>query len=359
MQLFIPFYILIVLSILLTQCKLHKLSNSSVNLLIISILLIFFISVGSRPFDFQGDTGTYLWMFQSISNGLYDGSRLEIGFLWLLKGLTFLDLTERGFLVFISAFQSILWFSLIKYSFSGCNKKLVISTLLIVSSFFVYNLGGNVLRQGIAIPIALLSIQFLIRKRILWSIIFSLIAMSFHKTSIVMILSYFTAQTLNFKLRYFFILFFSLTLLSFLGLFDLLIPLLPSFHSGYQHLFTESAYEIYRVGFRFDFWLFSLPPLLFYFFLDKEARWKYEIIIKSYIILFSIFIVLFTFPYSDRFGLYLWCYMLLILPMFFYSYTFQLGNSFLVYIFIISLLGVFSFIYNPLMKFGYNFNLLF
>lgn len=68
MQLFIPFYILIVLSILLTQCKLHKLSNSSVNLLIISILLIFFISVGSRPFDFQGDTGTYLWMFQSISN---------------------------------------------------------------------------------------------------------------------------------------------------------------------------------------------------------------------------------------------------------------------------------------------------
>ncbi|MEQ5729667.1 EpsG family protein [Providencia alcalifaciens] len=353
MTLFIPYYLIITLFLFILGYRFSRHSTGIINLSILLLLLIFFLSVGYRDFNFKGDTSTYLWMYESLTNNRYNGERIEKGFIFLLKLLSFLNFSQRDLLLFIAILQSLLWFWLIKLTFKNYQAVLII-TLLIISSFFVYNMGGNLLRQGIAVPLALISLELLTRKKILLAFTMMLLALFFHVTSLVYVISFLFISFIKLKLRYYLIFLFMLSIASLSGLIDIISLHLPALVPSYQHIFTNSAFELYKVGFRLDFWLFTMIPIFLYFCLKGDAKIKYEKTIKIYIFLFYIFIVLFSFPYSDRFGLYLWSYMLIILTKFYLNYRFNMGNSFTFYIILIACYGSVSYALHSLMNFGYD-----
>lgn len=355
MELFSPFYLLLSLIISFSFLKEKKLSSGMTNLFLISFFSIFLISIGFRDVNYSGDTQTYLRMFEKFKDGLYDGGRLEFGFVFLFKFFSLLDLSERLFIFSVAFIQVSFWFILVKNIFIDSNKKKIIAALLIISSFFVYNLGANVLRQGLAIPLILLSLYYALNKRYYTSFVFLFLAISFHKTSIVFLFAYLIVLMLNIKVRYYVLILLITTVLSVVGGFDVVINLLPSYISGYQYLFLESSFKQYQVGFRLDFWLFTLIPMVLYLFLKDEHKEKRENIIKIYITLFCVFIVLFSMPFSDRFGVYLWCLMLFLVSDFFSCYKYKILNDFYVYIFVVTILGIVSFNYHYSMNLGYNY----
>jgi len=351
MQIFIPYYISFFILYMFISARKIKLSFGTANVFLFLFLFLFVILVGSRDFDLKGDTQTYLRVYYNIKHSI-DVGRLEKGFVFLLKMLSFIELTNRQLLYALASLQAFIWYFFIVYFFKD-NRKKILFVMLLASSFFIYNTGTNVLRQGFAIPLALLSMAFYINKKWFLSLLFLGIATSFHMTAAIIPLTYLLSQKLKFNLTFYFVILIVFTISSAAGLFEFFNDIFYSTFGDYDYLFSESAFEAYRVGFRPDFWLFSLFPLVLYFFLSDDAKENNLLFIKQYILLFCGFIFLFSFPYSDRFGLYAWVMMLVLVSNFSCSYKIRMHGEDLITALLILTYGLLGFFFSPLMQFNY------
>lgn len=331
----------------------------SVNFCLSLILAFFFVFVVSgRSFYHTGDTQTYLTLYRNV--GLYSFSeigeyfRVEYGFLVLTKLINFFGFSERGYLVVVSLIQAALWLICLNRYLSSA--KVLLALFFFISFFVSYNAGANVLRQGISIPIAFIAGSFFIKRNYLTSLAIFYIATIFHTTSLIVLLS-FIVSVRCIAIRYYFLMFLLLTLLSYLNLFSGFITMVPGLSDSYSHILN--ATEKYDVGFRYGFWVFTTIPLVLYFFLTKAGKEDNDLLFKIYLTFSSIFTIAFAIPYSDRFGLYAWLFMIVLVPNSLGSYRVSIFNDYKLFLIVVALLGAGMFLFFPLMQLTYKFSEIF
>lgn len=333
--------------------------DESINFCFSLLLALFFVFVVSgRSFYHMGDTQTYLTVYRNI--GFYSFSeigehfRVEYGFLILTKLINFFGFSERGYLVTVSIIQMALWYICLNRYLS--NTKVLLALFFFISFFVTYNAGANVLRQGISIPIAFIAGSFFIKRSYLTSLVLFYVATIFHTTSLIVLLSFIVAFR-SVAIRYYFYTFLLLTILSYLNVFSDFIIMIPGVNESYSHILN--ATERYDVGFRFGFWAFTIVPLILYFFLTKAGKKENDLLFKIYLTFSSIFTIAFAIPYSDRFGLYAWMFMIVLIPKSLGSYRFNIFNDYRLFLIVVAILGAGLFIFFPLMQLTYKFSEIF
>lgn len=326
----------------------------SINFFLSFILILFFIFVVSgRSFYHNGDTQTYIILYRNLElynfNEIGNYFRVEYGFLLFSKIVNFFGFSERGFLFLIAALQTILWFICLNKYLSST--KLLIALFFFISFFVTYNAGANVLRQGIAIPLAFIAGSFYLQRSYFISMVLFFIASTFHTTSLIVLLSFLISYRFV-SIKYYFLAFLLITILSFLDVFAKFITVIPGVDDSYSHILN--ATEKYEVGFRFEFWVFTSIPIMLYFLLNNDGKVKNDLLFKIYLTFSGIFVAAFSIPYSDRFGLYAWMFMIILIPNLIGNYKFRLFNDYKLFLIVISLLGGGMFLFFPLMQLTYK-----
>ena len=360
MQLFIPFYLVLCI---ITTCLYAKKSNNQQysvqikNYFSFALFIFFIFIVSSRSFTHPGDTKTYLSVFRYLQQfDLYSSEidmRLEAGFLYLTQFIGKIYPNERFYLFSISIVESSLWYACFRVWLK--KNDVLLATLIFISFFASYNLGANVLRQGIAMPIAFIGLKYLLNRRILLGVLTISIGMLFHKTVAVVLV----AWLLTFKrvhILYYIFVWFILALLSVSGTFLSVVGFIQSDVNSYAHLVNQGTLDYYQTGFRLDFWLFSLIPLILFYLVKNDERGKYLDVMKYYLVVYSAFIIMFEVPYSDRFGLYTWLMIPIFCPLFIGDYKIKILNSYLFTAIAITFAGMLFFQFYPIMSIGVKIN---
>ncbi|OOE91662.1 hypothetical protein BZG76_09720 [Salinivibrio sp. AR647] len=323
----------------------------------ICFLLFFVLFVSSRSPQHPGDTEVYLRLFDYLSKfdlfNIPDNFRVESGFLLLTHIISRISSSHSVYMLVIALTQVVLWYFC--FNIWVARRNVLIAVVIFCSLFTSYNLGGNVLRQGIALPIAIISLKLLLERKVYAGLLLLLFASFFHK-SVFIILACWIVSIERLEVKFYFLTFGIITVLSLTGLFNNIASYIALDSSSYSHLIREGPMESYKIGFRIDFWLLSCVPLFLYFLLKVNERVKFSNVIKVYLTLFSVFIIAFEIPYSDRVGIYLWSMIAILVPLFIGSYQFKIFNSEFFTIFLSIVLGFLFFQYYPVMNMSFYFN---
>lgn len=193
-----------------------------------------------------------------------------------------------------------------------------LALILLIAFPVFWQLTASAFKQCMAIALLILATEFYIRKKILHSLIFSILALNFHFTSAIFLLfllfMYFTKE--KFGIKFFLFIWGGTAVISILGVNTFInnIQLIKEF------IGNDKA-SIYLTGletanrFRLDFFIFSLVPVVIIFI--NKNKFSEDIFIKNISIIYLFFNAvynIFSFiPFSDRVAAYSWVYFPLIL----------------------------------------------
>jgi len=337
----------------------------AVNLSFCIVLVLFFaFFVGNREFTVGSDTIEYLGYFEKISTldwlEAYSYNRFEPAFSILTVIISrFGDF--QFFLIFLSIIQILLLLMVLSKFYS--TKLVMLGGLTFLSYFVYFNLSINIIRQGIALPLIVLSVLHLCSENNKRAYFFALLACLFHYSSILIFISLILAKIFRSPRRYI-SLWVCVSILSALNFFELISTFvfdILGISQQYAHILSDYAQSRYVTGFRIDFFLFSSLPFGFIFF-RKFFKIKYDerlIRLESiYFILNSAFIAAFFIPFSDRIGVFSWILVPLMFlfynskPKYRYKITEDINRPLLLFCSCIAvgIVGCVSFIYHPLMQ---------
>lgn len=320
---FIIYFIVFIFAFLeaIVQDKMNKKLSFNmiftIPVLTLSLILLF----GLRDFKIGTDTEMYNQIY--INYLTYDfGPDFLMKF--LIYGLNIFSSNSRVFLLTISflyiysIFFAVFFFSKI----FGTNLFLVLFFLL--SFFFFYNLGVNVIRQGVSLGFFLLGVSlFFYSKKKKYLFLFFIFSIGFHATSIIPVFIFLLVLVFkNLKMYNYVIIYIFTIYAAFLdfGFLDILMNIDFLLFDTKFNIYLNSKNIDYQVGFRPQFVIFNTIFLFIFFniicFL-KESNHNYYLLLKLYILLSSFFFMSFQIPYSDRFGVMSWILIpILISPLF-------------------------------------------
>ena len=296
--------------------------NEQINrVLIIIVLGLFFVLFGFRNSNVGADTKVYYYLYDQFSDMpiSLDYISSDIGFIIFVKLVSIFGL---DYFLPLCSFLYLLPIAYVLLKTKASNKFILLFCLL--SQFYFVSLGINIMRQGIALSMIILSLYFYRKERFNLVLFYQLLAVSFHSSVILVpVLFYLCKRCISLKYSLYILLgtviisIFGLTIISKL----VNIDVLNGFYESRLAQYVESDNDLgYKIGFRYDFFLFNLFFLVIgYRFVKKENEYLsgfYILILKTYILLTSIFVLMFNFPYSDRFGVLSWVFIPYILSPF-------------------------------------------
>lgn len=311
------------------------------NVAVIVFATIFVFIFGLRNKIIGADTEMYIEFFHDIE--FLDLN--DVGFVLFIKIIKFIFNDVRLFLL-ITAFTYIVTICFLikrknyKYPF--------IFFFCWVSLFFFKSMGINTIRQGIAAGFFLLGLTY---RNKFYKYGFMILACSFH-ISMVLPLFFFLAVTYYRNIK-FYIIFYFLGAISSIIKFDIItkIGLLSGLNNVKEKADTYSqiSSEIYKVGFRIDFFIFnSVFAILGYFIYKNKSNNdpNYTTYYGCYLLLSAVFFSMFNVGFSDRYGFMSWMFIpLLISPIFENdNIKLKLINPFSMYILCVFLAFLFYFI---------------
>jgi hypothetical protein len=305
-------------------------------------LLCFTIIVGLRAYNVGTDTGNYYnaWNVYSLSD--VKGDML---YYLIMYGVKIIGLNYQFFLfVDASIFSILLYFSLKNLSkFFKVHQFLLLFAFL--SFFFSLSLSINVVRQGNALMLLLLAYSFFILGKPKKYLLLCLTgALFFHLTAIIPIMAFLIVYFFKKLSVYFWLgLYFIALVLSYLDYGILNIsPLLVDLLEGDKRLtYIEFDDTKYVIGFKPQFAIFNTVFLFLGLYLLKnlKVKEKFRILLKYFMLSSILFFMAFQIPFSDRWGLFSWIVIPIIMGQFFslynpkrFAYLFQ--TVFLISIFI-------------------------
>lgn len=294
-----------------TNYKSTKLSST----LSFVIILFFTIIVGLREYNVGTDTYNYHlfnWVY-----GYRSESHTEIIFDTLITILKKFNLTFTAFLSIIS----VLFYYFVYRALKNFSAHLEINVLIIAfiffSLFFSKSLSINVIRQGLSLALLLYALSlWIMGKSKIMRIVFISLAVLTHMTSLIPILLFVVISSIGkkFNLNVLIWIYIIVIAVSALGVGVLTVaPFLESALSGDKYsAYLLSETEEYVVGFKLQFVIFnSIFLYIFYriynsFTKTDFLKEKYKILLYYYILSSILFFLMFQIPYSDRFGLFSW-----------------------------------------------------
>lgn len=316
-------YFVFMLSIIFSFYYLHRdeiiiRNNSRWSSLFLGLLITAFIILLFTFYPIEwgtyADREGYLSMFQNLYN--YDFS--DIGWKLIYIVINYFSSDYIFFFLCLS-----LLYVGVRYlsCYYICKTNSFLLFLMLVSSYLFLSYGVNTIRSGVASSFVLLSLSFLNKenKHVLLSVLFAFLSIGIHKSMAI------TIGALCFSLIYpnpkfyikiwiisFFISFFiGSTVSSVLG--EFVAENAGSRAGGY---ITSEDSTIYKRGFRIDFIIYSLLPIIIgYYYIYKKGFYDryYMVLLSTYIIANVFFVLVIRANYIDRFAYLSWFLMPIIL----------------------------------------------
>ena len=171
------------------------------------------------------------------------------------------------------------------------------------------NYGTNVIRAGIGLSVLLLAMSLDKRKIIV--LILCLIACSIHKSMIIPVFSFYAAKYVNktWLFIFFWCLCFTLSVLNVdMGPFFENIGFVDNRVIHYAESIEEER-DNYQQGFRIDFVIYSLVPLLgafYYKFIKRASDAYYERLIRMYLMSNAVWLLAIRMAFTDRLAYLSW-----------------------------------------------------
>ncbi|HBV14167.1 EpsG family protein [Chryseobacterium carnipullorum] len=315
-------------------------------ILAVSASLLFGLQDGS--FRLINDIGMYRRQYDSINNFsdiFLQKTDFLFYFIFYITKKIYHDFN------FTLSFISLLYNIFIYLALKKISKNYYFLFFILLSFFFYYNLGSNVLRQGLGFSFYLYGVAYFFNNNIKKYLLYSIIALGFH-------FSFFLPIFILLGMKYFkkldllLLLYTAASIVSLLRIkvLDTLlkIPIIAGVYSNRTD-FNYNYYD-YKVGFRPDFFAFNTFFLILFYFTYKkiispEEKFKYYSFLGTYIILSAYFFLMFEFPFSDRYGILSWVF----IPILFYPYINKIpmknnpiGLSF-IYFFCVTIYIIFNF----------------
>lgn len=310
------------------QLIINKFSNKIIFLPLIGLIL----NTGFRSYEVGTDTINYYdfyWLTNPEIN--FKG---EFLFPLIIKFLHSLNLTYTYFLLLIALLLlSFIYKSLVNYT-QLYQANLLMSFFAFMSFFFFSSISINVIRQGLSLSILLYVFTLFFKKsNKLKLLIFILLALALHLTSVIPIILILFAYYLSLKgnkVVYLLVfIYFVIIILSFINIgFANISPYLSQLLGGNERsgYISGETYD-YIVGFKPQFVAFNTFFLLIALYVRKNIidpilRKQYNLILIYYVMSSWLLFLAFQLPFSDRWGLFSWIVIpFLIIPLFYSPYV--------------------------------------
>ena len=172
------------------ELELNKSKEKYDNYNFIAFMSMFLVSA-LRNYTVGTDSEMYMNIFRKINTYTLDSSPIEIGYFFLNKILSFINIFGGYQIIFIITSFIILF--LIAKGIIKNSKRYELSVFLFITMYFYYN-SFNQIRQYIAIAIMFYAIKYIFEKDFKKYAICAAIAFTFHQSSIIMIPFYFILQ---------------------------------------------------------------------------------------------------------------------------------------------------------------------
>lgn len=274
--------------------------------LVLLVFIMFSILFGVRPFDIGTDTSNYVTIYNSEEQGvaLYDSSHVEPIFLFITKVFSYF-LSVEGYFIAISM---LIFMPISYYIYKVHREHFAVVTFYLFSLFTAYSLGMNIIRNGLAVGMLFMSLICYRSRNTFACYLFLILAYLFHSSSLLWIIAFtFVIMFHKANVKWYFIWWVIASVISYsnfinASIIDKITIFLPEFSSDKLATYTEVT--DYRTGFRLDFWFFSLIFVGSFYYYRKHINGRLpEALLKLFLLLNSIFILMFFLPYNDRFGL--------------------------------------------------------
>lgn len=298
---------------------------------IITLYIIFI--TGTREVLPYTDTDNYQYYFTFIDS-LVESS--EIAFYGLMLAVKYFTNSFTIFLLVIAfIYYLCLNYSIAKYT-KYYNINYYLGYFVFLSMFFNYSLSMNVMRQGLSVAFLLVAIAInygqvskLGKRKKALTLLLLLLAFFSHHSSLIFILCMLSVIFFKkIKLRSYYLLFALSIAISYLNQSDPLgiSGLVASLGDSNNYSVYGELQTDYSVGFKLQFVAFNTFCLLLAGKLYKSKLYdddKYQILLKAYVLLSSIFFIFSVIPYSDRVGIYSWILIpYLFMPYLSYNYKY-------------------------------------
>lgn len=282
-----------------------------------SLLLLIYVFVnillwGSRASNIGTDTYNYYHFFFYPSQRLVGFTAVfELFYLEpLFKVLVFLSSRFQSYAIFLFTVSIIINFSLYffvrKVTRNDKYGSSLILFLTIASMFSFSSIQFNIIRNGISIGFFLIGFSYLFDKHWGKFILFSTIAFLFHHSILMPVLLASVAMLKRIPLWAYLVYYFVAVGISLGGYGIHSIPFWQDLGldklAGYISL-TETRY---RVGFRWDFFLYNTFFLVVFLVLRRNGSQVYLGLLKYFVLTSGLFFLSFYIPFSDRIGVYSW-----------------------------------------------------
>jgi len=314
----IPYFIIFLLYFVFILHKDDEIKRAGIVYFLLVAIFFFLVAMILQPLS--GDTYRYSLKFDYLIGlsfaELINLSRPEFAYRllnWLVGLVTsnFQVFIFTVFMLFITVFYKAL-----KNIYPSFERYYIFLAVLLYPYVLSYIVSGK--RQGIALVFMILAISFFMQNKKLKGTLSMLMIPFFHYGSLLIFP--FIAIFVLFKEKNIFkiamTIFLSSLLSSLSGLNQFLMDEIPKYITvGSQHIaYFESDGEFaainYRVGFRLDFALFSIFPLILYFLFKNNINTndKARVLnwLSVYLLLNSIYNFLSILPFNDRFSAFSW-----------------------------------------------------
>jgi EpsG family len=279
--------------------------------IVLTVAGLYFI--GMRGVDIGSDTPAYYLYFDFVKYGdSFEGAeRIEIGFYWLTKIISYFTDSKNVYLSTIFLIQFIGITSAL-YKKSEIFRPYLLATLIWLSYPFFYSITFNVVRQGLAFVFVIYAIDAKLQNKKYSPYILLLLGTLFHYATLFYIIC-FIALELKPKFLTLLWFWFFAVVLAFLGWMEGIIYSLLRLVIGNNPYFSgyldSSINADYMTGFRIDFVIFSALPIAYYFLIKKYISENVDgnpFVFTLYLAMNIIYLCFASFPYSDRFALASW-----------------------------------------------------
>jgi hypothetical protein len=280
---------------------------------LITFVLFIILFVGTRNYDIGTDTSNYLNFYfipvsQQVSSYFEVFTRLHSEFLFeVLMSFSFWHHNFTLFLLTVALITNVaLYLFVRKFTDFGEKGSSLILFLMLASGFSFISIEINILKNGLSICFLLLSLYSILEKDTKKFIIYIIIALLFHRTAIIpLVLMLAVIFSDKITIKYYIAFYVLAIVLSFAGFGFHSIPFLSELGIEDLQNLRFTTETTYKIGFRYDFVLYNTFFLVLFL---KFTNWNSKdlFLIKYYILSSTVFFFNFYIPYSDRFGIYSW-----------------------------------------------------
>lgn len=289
-------------------CRNHY---NNVVVLFMTFLILF---MGLRSVGVGADTGNYANKYIKMMNGLYEtGTSVKD---WLFTSFQYscaqMMPVELFFLLVAFLYVYLVYFACKRFIMNNSTFMM----LFVMGAFSFFSYGVNGIRNGLAASITVLAISYISGniKDKLWCAFLCFVAINFHGSIILPVLSMIFAYLIRWPKLMFYV--WGLAVLASLTIGESLsnIFAMLGLNERLTHYMTledtvETEEAISKAGFRWDFLLYSLVPIILgWYCIFKKRLWDltYHLLLGTYIFANAIWVILIRIPYSNRIAYLSW-----------------------------------------------------